>query len=34
MVECDLETALDYAASMPAADYGAVEVRQIAEGPS
>jgi len=34
MVECDLETALDYAARIPAADYGAVEVRQIAEGPS
>jgi len=34
LVDCDLETALDYAARIPAADHGAVEVRQIAEGPT
>jgi hypothetical protein len=33
LVECDLETALDYAARIPAADRGAVEVRQVVEGP-
>ena len=32
-VECDLETALDYAARIPGAEYGAVEVRQIVDGP-
>jgi hypothetical protein len=34
VVECDLETALEYAARIPAADHGAVEVRQVVEGPS
>jgi hypothetical protein len=34
VVECDLETALGYAARIPAADHGAVEVRQVVEGPS
>ncbi|MGH2629909.1 MAG: YciI family protein [Actinomycetota bacterium] len=33
-VECDLETALDYAARIPGAEHGAVEVREVAEGPS
>jgi hypothetical protein len=32
-VECDLETALDYAALIPAAEHGAVEVRPVVEGP-
>jgi hypothetical protein len=31
-VECDLETALDYAARIPGAEQGAVEVRRIVEG--
>jgi hypothetical protein len=34
LVDCDLEAALDYAARIPAAGYGAVEVRQVVEGPS
>jgi hypothetical protein len=29
-VECDLETALDYAARLPAAEHGVIEVRQVA----
>jgi hypothetical protein len=33
IVECDLETALDYAARIPAAKGGTIEVRAIVEGP-
>jgi hypothetical protein len=32
-VECDLETALAYAAKIPAAEGGTIEVRPIVEGP-
>lgn len=32
-VECDLETALAYAAQIPAAEGGTIEVRPIVEGP-
>jgi hypothetical protein len=32
-VECDLETALAYAARIPAAEGGTIEVRPIVEGP-
>jgi hypothetical protein len=34
VVECDLETALRYAAEIPAAEGGTIEVRPIVEGPS
>jgi hypothetical protein len=34
VVDCDLETALAYAAKIPAAEGGAIEVRSIVEGPS
>jgi hypothetical protein len=33
LVECDLETALDYAARIPSVAHGTIEVRAIAEGP-
>jgi hypothetical protein len=33
VVECDLDTALGYAARIPAAEGGAIEVRPIVEGP-
>lgn len=33
LVECDLETALGYAARIPSAAHGAIEVRPILEGP-
>jgi hypothetical protein len=33
LVECDLETALSYAARIPAAEGGTIEVRPIVEGP-
>jgi hypothetical protein len=33
VVECDLETALGYAARIPSVAHGAVEVRAILEGP-
>ena len=33
LVECDLETALDYAARIPSIAHGTFEVRAIAEGP-
>jgi hypothetical protein len=33
-VECDLETALSYAAKIPAAEGGTIEVRPIVEGPA
>lgn len=33
LVECDLETALDYAARIPSIAHGTIEVRAIAEGP-
>ena len=33
VVDCDLETALGYAAKIPAAEGGAIEVRPIVEGP-
>jgi hypothetical protein len=33
VVECDLETALAYAAKIPAAEGGTIEVRPIVEGP-
>jgi hypothetical protein len=33
VVDCDLETALGYAAKIPAAEGGAIEVRPIVDGP-
>jgi hypothetical protein len=33
VVECDLDTALGYAAKIPAAEGGTIEVRPIVEGP-
>lgn len=33
VVECDLETALGYAAKIPAAEGGAIEIRAVVEGP-
>ena len=33
LVECDLDTALGYAAKIPSAAGGAVEVRAVLEGP-
>jgi hypothetical protein len=33
IVECDLETAVGYAARIPAAEGGTIEVRPIVEGP-
>jgi len=33
LVDCDLETALGYAARIPSAAHGAIEVRAIADGP-
>ena len=33
VVDCDLETALEYAAKIPAAEGGAIEVRPIVQGP-
>ena len=33
LVECDLETALGYAARIPSIAHGSIEVRAIAEGP-
>jgi hypothetical protein len=34
VVECDLDTALRYAAGIPAAEGGTVEVRPVVEGPA
>ena len=34
VVECDLDTALAYAAKIPAAEGGTIEVRPLVEGPS
>ncbi len=34
VVDCDLETALAYAAKIPAAEGGTIEVRPLIEGPS
>ena len=34
VVECDLETALAYAAKIPAAERGSIEVRPIVDGPA
>jgi hypothetical protein len=33
VVECDIETALGYAARIPAAEGGSIEIRPIVEGP-
>lgn len=33
VVECDLETALGYAAKIPGVAHGAIEVRAVVEGP-
>jgi hypothetical protein len=33
LVECDLETALDYAARIPSIAHGTIEVRALADGP-
>jgi hypothetical protein len=33
VVDCDLETALAYAAEIPAAEGGTIEIRPIVEGP-
>ena len=33
LVECDLETALDYASRIPSTAHGTIEVRAIVEGP-
>ncbi|MEO8476347.1 MAG: YciI family protein [Actinomycetota bacterium] len=33
LVECDLDTALGYAARIPSAVHGAVEVREVVDGP-
>ena len=33
VVECDEQTALDYAAKIPAAEGGSIEIRTIVEGP-
>jgi hypothetical protein len=33
LVDCDLETALGYAARIPTATHGAIEVRAIVDGP-
>jgi hypothetical protein len=33
LVDCDLETALDYAAKIPAAEGGTIEIRPLTESP-
>lgn len=33
LVECELDTAIDYAARIPAAEHGTIEVRAVADEP-